>query len=198
MMDDFSLSLFFPSQLNQIHFLCKTTVFKRTARTDACQVFPDAPKQWLHSWQIPLILNLIRHLTVAYSILCVLASQPFCFLSSLPLSLPSSPAVSVIWVYRPGEWCSVCLQWAHVLAARQSLFVSFTDIWKLHIKKSMEAWTKFYTLWLCEPGWSIAVLGSKVWIGVSILQTLEWKCWWSCMFSPKLYANHFQEHIMNF
>lgn len=103
MMDDFSLSLFFPSQLNQIHFLCKTTVFKRTARTDACQVFPDAPKQWLHSWQIPLILNLIRHLTVAYSILCVLASQPLCFLSSLPLSLPSSPAVSVIWVYRPGE-----------------------------------------------------------------------------------------------
>lgn len=65
MMNDFSLSFLSPPplrpQLNQIHFLCRTTVFKRTARTDACQVFPDAPKQWLHSWQIPLILNLIRH-----------------------------------------------------------------------------------------------------------------------------------------
>lgn len=48
------------------------------------------PKQWLHSWQIPLILNLIRHWTVAYSVISVLASQPLCFLSSFPLSLPNT------------------------------------------------------------------------------------------------------------
>lgn len=81
----FSLSFFFfSSSVNQINFLHRTTAFKKTTRADACQVFPDAPKQWLHSWQIPLILNLIRHRTVAYSVLCGLESQaPFvsCLLS---------------------------------------------------------------------------------------------------------------------
>lgn len=57
---------------------------KRTTRTDACQAFPDALKQWLHSWQIPLILNLIRHWTVAHFVLlCCCISTPlfFCLLS---------------------------------------------------------------------------------------------------------------------
>lgn len=48
----------------------------------------------------PLILNLIRHRTVAHPVLSCLVSQTLCYLSSLP-SLGPALAVSVIWVYIP-------------------------------------------------------------------------------------------------
>lgn len=71
----FMFPIFCPSfSLNQIHFLRSTTVFQRTTRTDASQVPPDAPEQWLHSWQIsppPRLKNLIGHWTAALSVLSV-------------------------------------------------------------------------------------------------------------------------------
>lgn len=137
MINDFSLYFLLSSSVNQIYFLCRTTDFERTTHTDACQASPDAPKQWLHSLQIPLILNLIRHWTVAYSTFCSCFSTPLFLVFSLSVSGLYLQLVESGFTDQPKDislsGVTACL------AVRQRLLVN-SYLWKLPIEKSMEAY----------------------------------------------------------
>lgn len=93
----------------------------------------------------PLILNLIRHRTVAHPVLSCLVSQTLCYLSSLP-SLGTALAVSVIWVYIPVKRCSAVTLDTRL---RQNFLRHVETTYKKIITISITA-SPIYTTFLCK------------------------------------------------